>query len=183
MSSNTARRTGAGAALDSGPRPLMDSSCAKTIHDQALAWQEGNGGKTAQQFCGTPWGGPSSPFLRRWGLTGKWDWGLVSSFAAREVFVSTMSTVYKVETMTNPAMNDLEKTLQEQKHRRDPRLHRAHGVSLMVFYVFGSSASAQSPCGARNPIHEVALFQWAYMGFLGGACLRHFHVGGRWDGA
>jgi ferrous iron transport protein B len=65
--------------------------------------------------------------------------GIITSFAAREVFVSTMSTVYNVgKTDANPSgMTSLAQTLQGQK-RPDgtPVYTPLTAITLMVFYVF-----------------------------------------------
>src|SRR5262245_41092983 len=71
------------------------------------------------------------------------DWkmgiGIISSFAAREVFVSTMSTVYNVgkAEKTESSMKSLARTIQSQT-RPDgtPVYTPLVAVTLMVFYVF-----------------------------------------------
>jgi len=71
------------------------------------------------------------------------DWkigiGLVASFAAREVFVSTMSTVYNVGEYAGDESGtaSLAKMLQEQKRPDGSTLYTPLlGITLMVFYVF-----------------------------------------------
>ena len=67
-----------------------------------------------------------------------YDWkigiALISSFAAREVFVGTLSTIYSVE-------SDAEKTIKNRmasELRTDgkPLFNLASGISLMLFYAF-----------------------------------------------
>jgi ferrous iron transport protein B len=67
-----------------------------------------------------------------------YDWkigiALISSFAAREVFVGTLATIYSVE-------NDAEETIKsrmasEVKADGNPLFDLASGISLMLFYAF-----------------------------------------------
>lgn len=74
-----------------------------------------------------------------------YDWkigiGLISSFAAREVFVGTMSTVYSLGEVDVDDEND--KTLLLDRMRSEinqntgqPAYNLASGVSLLLFYAF-----------------------------------------------
>ena len=67
-----------------------------------------------------------------------YDWkigiALISSFAAREVFVGTLATIYSVE-------NDVEDTIKnkmasEVRKNGEPLFNLASGISLMLFYAF-----------------------------------------------
>ena len=67
-----------------------------------------------------------------------YDWkigiALIASFAAREVFVGTLATIYNVE-------NDADETIknrmaQETNAFGDPLFNLASGISLMLFYAF-----------------------------------------------
>jgi len=68
----------------------------------ALLNQEEQGAKLAAALR-VGWGSSLNPPSRRWVLIGKSASGIVTSFAAREVFVSTMSTVYNVGDATAPS--------------------------------------------------------------------------------
>jgi ferrous iron transport protein B len=70
-----------------------------------------------------------------------YDWkigiGLIASFAAREVFVSTMSTIYSI----NSASEDTETISQRMKKEKDPVTLKpvynfATGISILLFYAF-----------------------------------------------
>ncbi|GGE87529.1 ferrous iron transport protein B [Chishuiella changwenlii] len=74
-----------------------------------------------------------------------YDWkmgiGLISSFAAREVFVGTMSTVYslgEVDVEDNQEKNTLLKRMKSEINRNTggPAYNLASGVSLLLFYAF-----------------------------------------------
>ena len=115
------------------------------------------------------------------------DWkigiGIVASFAAREVFVSTMSTVYNVGGYDRSAsgMNSLAKTLQNQK-RPDgtPVYTTLTAVTLMVFYVFAlQCASTVAVVRRETNSWKWPLFQWLYMGLLAWALAFVTHQGGR----
>jgi ferrous iron transport protein B len=102
------------------------------------------------------------------------DWkigiGIVASFAAREVFVSTMSTVYSVSTQgkSDEAAQSLALTMREQK-RPDgtPMFSALTAVTLMVFYVFAlQCVSTVAVVRRETNSWKWPLFQWAYMGVL-----------------
>jgi ferrous iron transport protein B len=89
------------------------------------------------------------------------------TFAAREVFVSTMSTVYNVGSADDNLKN-LEKTLLEQQHP-DGRLVYATlaGITLMVFYVFALQCVSTVAIVRRETASwKWTFFQWFYMAAL-----------------
>lgn len=82
------------------------------------------------------------PVIKPLGYDWKVGIALISSFAAREVFVGTLATIYSVE---DPEEN--EATLLERMHRQTfsdgtPVFTLASGVSLMVFYVYALQCMA-----------------------------------------
>jgi ferrous iron transport protein B len=102
------------------------------------------------------------------------DWkigiGLVASFAAREVFVSTMSTVYNVGDFddSDEGMKTLEQTLRDQE-RPDgkPVYTTLVAVTLMVFYVFAMQCvSTVAVVRRETNSWKWPFFQWLYMGAL-----------------
>jgi ferrous iron transport protein B len=69
-----------------------------------------------------------------------YDWkigiGLIGSFAAREVFVSTMSTVYNVELEDKEKIEPLRDTMRDEKRANGaPMFTPLVCIGLMVFYV------------------------------------------------
>src|ERR1043166_10328138 len=79
------------------------------------------------------------PAIAPLGFDWKMGIGIIASFAAREVFVSTMSTVYNVGTYdrSEAKKTALEKTLQAQKNPNGPPVYTTlTALTLMVFYVF-----------------------------------------------
>ncbi|MCF8340891.1 MAG: ferrous iron transport protein B [Chitinophagaceae bacterium] len=84
------------------------------------------------------------------GISGKWiepiikplgfDWkigiAIITSFAAREVFVGTMATLYSVGKEENETQTLREKMFAELKPDGTKRYDLATGLSLLFFYVF-----------------------------------------------
>ena len=101
------------------------------------------------------------------------DWkigiGIVASFAAREVFVSTMSTVYNVgKDEDSGASTSLLKTLRQQRRPDGSILYTPlTGVTLMVFYVFAlQCVSTVAVVRRETNSWKWPLFQWLYLGYL-----------------
>jgi ferrous iron transport protein B len=102
------------------------------------------------------------------------DWkigiGIVASFAAREVFVSTMSTVYSVSVQgkSDEVTQGLALTMREQK-RPDgtPMFSALTAITLMVFYVFAlQCVSTVAVVRRETNSWKWPIFQWVYMGML-----------------
>jgi len=133
------------------------------------------------------WAGRAlEPFIAPLGFDWKIGIGIVTSFAAREVFVSTMSTVYNVqETPTAGASpGNLVRTLRAQTRPDGTPLYTARtGLALMVFYVFAlQCASTVAIVRRETNSWRWPLFQWLYLGalaWLGAFVTWH---GSRWLG-
>ena len=107
------------------------------------------------------------PAIAPLGFDWKMGIGIVASFAAREVFVSTMSTVYSVGDVDDD-MKNLEQTLQEQK-RPDgtPVYTTLTAITLMVFYVLAMQCVSTVAVVRRETASwKWPIFQWLYMGVL-----------------
>jgi ferrous iron transport protein B len=95
--------------------------------------------------------------------------GIVSSFAAREVFVSTMSIVYNIgESDDSRQTTELQAALRQQKHPDGTPVYTTlTAVTLMVFYVFAlQCVSTVAVVRRETNSWKWPLFQWAYMGAL-----------------
>jgi ferrous iron transport protein B len=116
-----ARRTAAVAAADSAQVHALDRQVASAALEHSFAGQAGKLLEPAIAPLGFDW---------RIGI------GLITSLAAREVMVSTMATVFNLES-TDADVQPLRKILREAVDTRTGA--RAYtpltGVSLMVFYV------------------------------------------------
>jgi len=112
------------------------------------------------------------------------DWkigiGIIGSFAAREVFVSTMSTVYNVSSAEDDYQN-LEQTLLQQQRPDGTRVYTTlTAVTLMVFYVFAMQCVSTVAIVRRETASwKWPFFQWLYMGILAWGLAFVTYQGGR----
>ncbi|MDB6040749.1 MAG: iron transporter, partial [Verrucomicrobiales bacterium] len=115
------------------------------------------------------------------------DWkigiGIIASFAAREVFVSTMSTVYNVgESQDSDASRQtIAQTLREQTRPNGAKLFTPLlAVTLMVFYVFAlQCVSTVAIVRRETNSWKWPVFQWVYMGVLAWGLAFVTYQGGR----
>jgi ferrous iron transport protein B len=126
------------------------------------------------------------PIIAPLGFDWKMGIGIVASFAAREVFVSTMSLVYNVGEVgdTEAGARRLEQTFREQK-RPDgrPVYSPLVAVSLMVFYVFAlQCVSTVAVVRRETNSWRWSAFQWLYLGALAWVFAFLTYQGGRWLG-
>jgi ferrous iron transport protein B len=130
--------------------------------------KEEAGAKLRHSFAGRM-GRAIEPVIAPLGFDWRMGIGIVASFAAREVFVSTMSTVYNVgNDASEEGTKNLKQTLREQK-RSDgsPVYTTLTALSLMVFYVFAlQCVSTVAVVRRETNSWKWPLFQWAYMGGL-----------------
>jgi len=135
------------------------------------------GAKLRHSFAGRL-GHLLEPVIQPLGYDWKIGIGLIGSFAAREVFVSTMSLVYNVGDLDDS--EDLAKTLQAVK-RPDgtPVYTTLVCLSLMVFYVFAlQCVSTIAVVGRETGSWKWAVFQWIYMtGLAWGLAFLTYQVG------
>jgi ferrous iron transport protein B len=143
------------------------------------------GARLRQSFAGHL-GRLIEPVIAPLGFDWKIGIGIIASFAAREVFVSTMSTVYNVgkTEATASGMTSLAQTLQAQK-RPDgtPVYTPLTAVTLMVFYVFAlQCVSTVAIVRRETNSWKWPFFQWLYMGVLAWGLAFITHMGGGWLG-
>jgi ferrous iron transport protein B len=121
------------------------------------------------------------PIIKPLGFDWKIGIGIIGSFAAREVFVSTMSTVYNVGSSEDAgSKTQLIETLKQQKDSGGHTLYTPLlGVTLMIFYVFAMQcASTVAIVRRETNTWKWPLFQWLYMGILAwGFAFATFHLG------
>ncbi|MBM3875301.1 MAG: ferrous iron transport protein B [Verrucomicrobia bacterium] len=123
------------------------------------------------------------PAIAPLGFDWKMGIGIVASFAAREVFVSTMSVVYNVGSADTEeaASANLAKTMQQEK-RTDgsPAYTPLTAVSLMVFYVFAlQCVSTVAVVRRETNSWKWPIIQWLYMGALAWGLAFITYQGGR----
>ena len=170
-------------AIESSLQPGLTTGVSS---DKVLAEQlaeldrEESGEKLRRSFAGYL-GRAIEPVIAPLGFDWKIGIGIVASFAAREVFVSTMSTVYNVGNDDADASREsLAKTLLEQK-RPDgaPVYTPLVAVTLMVFYVFAMQCvSTVAVVRRETNSWKWPFFQWLYMGALAwGLAFLTYHGG------
>ena len=108
------------------------------------------------------------PALRPLGFDWKVGIGIVASFAAREVFVSTMSLVYNLgeaDAKDAEAQQSLAQTLKDERDgHNEPVFTPLKGVSLMVFYVFAlQCVSTVAIVRRETNSWKWPVFQFVYM--------------------
>jgi ferrous iron transport protein B len=135
----------------------------------AATQQEEAGAQLRGSFAGMT-GRALEPLIRPLGFDWKIGIGLVASFAAREVFVSTMSTVYNVAEGddSEASVNTLSETLRQQRRPDGTVLYTPLiGITLMVFYVFAlQCVSTVAVVRRETNSWRWPIFQWVYMGVL-----------------
>jgi len=150
------------AANSSAPAAQTESAIRELDNQEAAA-------KLQQSIAGRM-GRLIEPVIAPLGFDWKIGIGIVSSFAAREVFVSTMSTVYNVGDYdkSDAARADLAKTLKNQRRPDGTPVYTVlTALGLMVFYVFAlQCVSTVAVVRRETNSWKWPLFQWAYMGVL-----------------
>ena len=100
-----------------------------------------------------------------------YDWkigiSLITSFAAREVFVGSMATIYAVQDDGESNLPLIDKMRKEKNKDGTPTYTLASGLSLMVFYVFAMMCMATLAVVKRETKSwKWPLIQLGYMGVL-----------------
>ncbi len=123
------------------------------------------------------------PAIQPLGFDWKIGIGIISSFAAREVFVSTMSVVYNVGAGDNKdqTVSTLAETLRKQTRPDGRPLYTAlTGITLMVFYVLAlQCASTVAVVRRETNGWKWPVFQWLYLGTLAWGLAFITYHGGR----
>ncbi len=105
------------------------------------------------------------PVIKPLGFDWKIGISLISSFAAREVFVVSLATIYAVHDDGGTNQPLIERLRQEKKPNGTKVYTLASGVSLMIFYVFAMQCMATLAVVKR----ETKSWQWPLIqiGFMG----------------
>jgi ferrous iron transport protein B len=140
------------------------------------------GAKLRHSFAGKI-GRAIEPAIRPLGFDWQMGIGIVSSFAAREVFVSTMSLVYNVGKVEDKQAGNqsLAQTMRSLRHPDGTPVYTTLvALSLMVFYVFAlQCVSTVAVVRRETNGWKWPLFQWAYMGILAWVLAFLTYQGGR----
>ncbi len=82
------------------------------------------------------------PVIRPMGFDWKIGISLITSFAAREVFVGSLATIYSAQSDESNGETLISKLSNEKLENGEKAFHLANGLSLMVFYVFAMQCMA-----------------------------------------
>ncbi len=153
----------------SSPGGLAAAAPGDLEQQLAALQNEQTGARLRQSFAGHM-GRLIEPIITPLGFDWKIGIGIISSFAAREVFVSTLAVVYNEGKTdhTTSGSNSLARVLQAQR-RPDgtPVFTTLTGITLMVFYVFAlQCVSTVAIVRRETNSWKWPLFQWIYMGIL-----------------
>ncbi len=107
------------------------------------------------------------PVIRPLGYDWKIGIALITSFAAREVFVGTMSTIYSVETNNDAPGRLIHRMQKEVNANGEPIYTLASGLSLMVFYAFAMQCmSTLAVVKRETKSWKWPLIQFGFMSFM-----------------
>ncbi|MGD0614823.1 MAG: ferrous iron transport protein B [Verrucomicrobiota bacterium] len=176
------RSSNAGAEFAARRAAIRESQRSDPEKAAAIAGlDKGEAGEKLRNSFAGRMGRALEPVIAPLGFDWKMGIGIVSSFAAREVFVSTMSTVYNVgDEKNSETKTKLVETLRQQRHADGTPVYTAlTALTLMVFYVFAlQCASTVAVVRRETNSWKWPLFQWLYMGVLAwGFAFVTFHVG------
>lgn len=108
------------------------------------------------------------PAIKPLGFDWKIGIALITSFAAREVFVGTMATIYSVGTDDESSLR--EKMKQDKWQNGDKIYSVATGVSLLLFYVFALQCMSTIAVVYRESGH----WKWPFIQFMYMSVLAYF---------
>ncbi len=154
--------TGPGADFKTADRALQEADPADTELTAKLAAE-----KLSVSFAGI-FGKAIEPAIEPLGFDWRIGIALITSFAAREVFIGTMSTIYSVGADGSDIKTVKEKMRQEKNPETgEPKYNLAVGWSLMIFYAFAMQCMSTLAVVKRETgTWKWALFQFVYMGVL-----------------
>jgi ferrous iron transport protein B len=118
------------------------------------------------------------PAIRPLGFDWKIGIALITSFAAREVFVGTMATLYSVGDTEAGKQTLIEKMQQARREDGTPVYSLAAGLSLLIFYVFAMQCMSTLAIVKRETRSwKYPVIQFIYMsGIAYFASLLVFHL-------
>jgi ferrous iron transport protein B len=167
---------------DATPPPAVAAALSQQLADM----NRQQAGERLRNSLAGRFGHLIEPVLLPLGFDWKIGVGIIASFAAREVFVSTVSTVYNVAGNDSPGAggHSLPETLRAQRWPDGrPVYSTLVGLSLMVFYVFAlQCVSTVAVVRRETNSWKWPLVQWVYMGVLAWGFAFLTYQGGRFLG-
>ncbi|OFZ52106.1 MAG: ferrous iron transporter B [Bacteroidetes bacterium RIFCSPHIGHO2_02_FULL_44_7] len=156
-----------------GPSGTMETAAEKTrsiCMEKGLSKEETalkvSSARLEKSYIGRM-GKAIEPVIQPLGYDWKIGISLISSFAAREVFVGSMATIYAVQNDGEDHRPLIERMRSERNSKGESVYSLASGVSLMVFYVYAMQCMATLAVVKRETKSwKWPLIQIAYMGAL-----------------
>ncbi|MEO8146384.1 MAG: ferrous iron transport protein B [Bacteroidia bacterium] len=144
-----------------------ETAFAKTGADSTLLTQQMQSEKLESSYAGIM-GKVLEPVIRPLGFDWKIGIALITSFAAREVFVGTMSTIYSVGKDNENLLTVRDKMRAEKNPETgEPFYSLAVGISLMLFYAFAMQCMSTLAVVKRETgSWTIPVIQFLYMGAL-----------------
>jgi ferrous iron transport protein B len=143
------------------PQPTATTKEVRDAHDRYVAAV-----KLEHSYMGYL-GKSIEPIIRPLGYDWKMGISLLTSFAAREVFVGSLATIYSVHQESDDARPLIERLRAEKRIDGTPTYTLASGLSLLVFYVFAMQCMATLAVVKRETKSwKWPLIQLSYMGVL-----------------
>jgi ferrous iron transport protein B len=165
------------AAVDTG------ALTPEAAHERQQALDRAEAGERLRHSFAGRAGRLIEPIVRPLGFDWKIGIGIITSFAAREVFVSTMSVVYNLGDAADETEAGVSSLAQAMKRQTRPDGSPLYtpltGLTLMVFYVLALQCASTIVVVRRETNSwRWAAFQWAYMGALAwGLAFATFRLG------
>lgn len=107
------------------------------------------------------------PVIKPLGYDWKMGISLLTSFAAREVFVGSLATIYSVHDVDDNPTQLMDKLKAQKRADGTPTYTLASGLSLLIFYVFAMQCMATLAVVKRETKSwKWPMVQLGYMGFL-----------------
>lgn len=143
------------------PKPTSEKTMSQVAYNDAVA-----SAKLSHSYMGIL-GKSIEPVIRPLGYDWKIGISLLTSFAAREVFVGSLSTIYSVHQDDENQQPLIDRLRQEKKPDGTPVYTLASGCSLLVFYAFAMQCMATLAVVKRETKSwKWPLIQLGYMGVL-----------------
>lgn len=120
--------------------------------------------KLEQSYIGH-FGKAIEPIIRPLGYDWKIGISLITSFAAREVFVGSLATIYAVHDESEENKRLIDRMRDEKRVDGTPVYSMASGISLMIFYVYAMQCMATLAVVKRET--KSWLWPFVQIGFMG----------------
>ena len=150
------------AAYDNAEQTVTEQMASRNLSEEDLAKQVASA-QLENSYIGIM-GKAIEPAVKPLGYDWKIGIGLITSFAAREVFVGTLATIYSVEADDEDTSTIKEKMASEiNKDTGKKRFNFATGMSLLLFYAFAMQCMATLAIVKR----ETKSWKWPMIQLVG----------------